>query len=221
MKRRCRYKAIVFDMDNTLLRSRIDFPRIKRDVFGFLNGCGVLPPDFPLGEHTIATLIEAARGSGKLQAAWEAEIWDTVVRGEREGMAGAELEPFVPEVLERLRGDVAMSVLTNNAREAAIEALHRTGIVSCFEHIAGREQMAALKPSPSGLLHLLSHYPHIRADEWLAVGDSWIDGKAAQQGGVPFLAYHANTAEFERRSVPVIGHIRSMRELADYVYDGD
>ncbi|GAA3406815.1 HAD family hydrolase [Paenibacillus hodogayensis] len=218
MTRILRYKAILFDMDNTLLRSAIDFPGIKRDLFGLLAEEGILPRGFPAAEHTIATLIETARLTQKLTDELEAAVWDIVVKGERQGMHGAELEPFVADMLERLRGRAHLTVLTNNALEAALEALHRTGIASCFEHIAGREQMTALKPSPSGIVYLRSHYPHLEAGDWLAVGDSWIDGKAAEQAGIPFLAYNARMEELERRAVPTIGRIRSMRELDDYLY---
>ncbi|MDF2717141.1 MAG: cbbZC [Paenibacillus sp.] len=219
MKRNCRYKAILFDMDNTLLKSSIDFPRIKRDVFSQVTEAGLLPASFPVHEHTIATLIESVRAADGFTAEHETAVWHTVVAGEREGMIGAELELHVPAVLERLRGQARLSVLTNNAREAAIDALERTGIASYFEHIAGREQMTALKPSPSGIAHIMSHYPDIRPEEWLSVGDSWIDGKAAHSGGIAFLAYNARTEELERRQIPAVGHIRSMLELFDYLED--
>lgn len=212
-----RYKAILFDMDNTLLKSSIDFPRIKRDVFTQVTEAGLLPASFPIHEHTIATLLESVRASDRYTAEHESALWDTVVAGEREGMIGAELESHVPEVLEQLRERVRLSVLTNNAREAAIDALERTGIASYFDHIAGREQMTALKPSPSGIAYIMSRYPEILPEQWLSIGDSWIDGKAAQSGGIAFLAYNARIEELERRQIPVVGHIRSMRELFDYL----
>lgn len=217
MKPAYRYKAIVFDMDNTLLRSRIDFPRIKRDVFSLLSKPGVFPADFPIAEHTIATLIEAARATEGFTPDLEAEVWEIVVRGEREGMHEAELEPDVEETLRHLHGKTRLTVLTNNARAAALEALERTGIVSRFELIAGREQMTALKPSPSGVDYIRGHYPEIAPEDWLSVGDSWIDGKAAEQAGISFLAYKTSIAELERRGIPAIGHIRSMRELIPFL----
>ncbi|TMV51977.1 HAD family hydrolase [Paenibacillus mesophilus] len=217
MNRSCRYQAILFDMDNTLLKSTIDFPRIKRDVFAQVTEAGLLPASFPIHEHTIATLIESARSTDGFTVEHEAAVWDTVVAGEREGMVGAELESHVPEVLERLRERVRLSVLTNNAREAAIDALERTGIASYFDHIAGREQMTALKPSPSGIAHIMSRYPDIHPEQWLSVGDSWIDGKAAQSGGIAFLAYNARIEELKRRQIPFVGHIRSMHELFDFL----
>lgn len=212
-----RYKAILFDMDNTLLKSNINFPRIKQDVFLLLTEAGIVPAHFPLHEHTIATFIEAAKLMSGYTPAIDAAVWETVVQGEREGMAGAELELYVPELLKRLQGQMHLTVLTNNAYGAAIDVLERTGIASFFEHVAGREQMAALKPSPSGVAHILSQYPHIQPEQWLSVGDSWIDAKAAHDGGIAFLAYNARIEELQCRQIPMIGHIRSMYELVDYL----
>lgn len=217
MSERKRYDAIIFDMDNTLLRSSIDFPAIKRDVLGYLMESGLLPPDFAVGDHTIATLIESARRMDGMTEEMERHVWELVVRGEREGMVGAGLEPNVTEVLERLHGTVRLTILTNNAREAAIDALERTGIIRFFDEIAGREQMEALKPSPSGVRYLLRRSPGIPSDRWLSVGDSWIDGMAAREAGISFVAYNAKSDELVRRGVPAVGHIRSMPELPDYL----
>lgn len=217
MRRESRYKAIIFDMDNTLLKSNINFPRIKQDVFDRCMEAGLFPASFPLQEHTIATLIESARAARGFTAELEAAVWHIVAAGEKEGMVGAELEDHVPEILEQLSGKTRLTVLTNNAREAAVDALERTGIASRFELIAGREQMTALKPSPSGIAYMMSNYPAIRPREWLCVGDSWIDGKAAQNSGIAFLAYNARLEDLQRRNVPAVGHIRSMLELVHYL----
>lgn len=212
-----RYQAVLFDMDNTLLQSRIDFSGIKEDVFRLLAKAGLFPDNFPLHEYTIATFLEEAKQTEGMTNELETAAWEIVVNGEREGMIDAALEPFVPEMLEALHRKARLVVLTNNARAAAIEALERTGITHYFEHIAGREQMEALKPSPSGIRYLLSLFPTISPEQWLSVGDSWIDGKAAQDAGIDFLAYNVNSEQLARRQIDSIGSIRSMQQLADYV----
>jgi len=208
-----RYKGIVFDLDNTLLRSNIDFAKMKQSVFDFLVGRGILAGDFPLREHTIATLIHSARATGRFSPELEREAWDIIVRLERKGMRDADLEPHVREVLAKLHSRLTLVVLTNNARSAALAALERTGVARCFDLVVGREQMAALKPSPSGFRYVLSQYADIAPEQWLAVGDSWIDGKAAQDAGVPFLAYRSDEKQLERHGVKPIGRIESMSDL--------
>ena len=45
------------------------------------------------------------------------------------------------------------------------------------------------------------------------VGDAWVDGVAAQAGGIPFIAYRADATELERRGVVVAASIDSLLDL--------
>lgn len=217
--RKKRYDAVMFDMDNTLLRSKIDFRAMKTSVFELLVEAGVCAGHFPVHEHTIATLLNAVRQKERFTAKVERRVWETVATGELAGMEGALLEEGVTDMLAEVRGRFALAVLTNNAREAAVAALERTGIAIYFDYIAGREQVEALKPSPSGVRHVMARYPDIPAERWLYVGDSWIDGRAAADGGIAFLACNASGPDLERRGVRPIGQIRAMSELVDYLFD--
>ncbi|MEX1030675.1 MAG: hypothetical protein WDZ91_11620 [Paenibacillaceae bacterium] len=57
-------KGIMFDMDNTLLQSNIDFKLMKSDIFEFLIQNNILSNEFAIHEHTTATLIEYVRALG-------------------------------------------------------------------------------------------------------------------------------------------------------------
>jgi phosphoglycolate phosphatase len=210
-------KGIIFDMDNTLLRSKIDFPNMKLEVFRYLSEKSVIEPDFPLQEHTIATLIEYAKRTGKLREKDESEVWRIVSALERKGMRDAGLEPYAGEVLQQLRKKgLVLALLTNNAQSAAISALSATGIFPFFGLVVGREQMASLKPSPSGVYAILTRYPQFGPAQWISVGDSWIDGKAAQEAQVPFIAYRSNRVLMAERGVQPIDYIRDLRNLLTY-----
>ncbi|BAU26381.1 phosphoglycolate phosphatase [Aneurinibacillus soli] len=211
--------GIIFDMDNTLLQSRIDFGGMKRAVFEEIVSRGLCAGDLAWQDHTASQLIELARQSGKMTKEAEGVIWEAVERFEREGMREAILEPHVLDMLTDLYDYGYLIILTNNARSAAVEALTRTGIAHYFDHIAGREQMTALKPSPSGILHVLNQYLHVPEERWTFVGDSWIDGKAAQDGGIRFFLYRGDSEEMARRGVRPHVHIRHMSELGGHVRD--
>ena len=47
----------------------------------------------------------------------------------------------------------------------------------------------------------------------MVVGDSWVDGAAAQAGGVPFIAYRPDRAEMEQRGVVIAAEIHSLLDL--------
>lgn len=210
---RSRYKGIIFDMDNTLLCSKIDFGRMKREAFETALEAGIVTADFPLNDHTIATLLEWVRRSGRSTPELEHTLWEGVTRLEREGMQGAELEPGAAELLRRLQGRFRLVVLTNNAHQAAVEALTTNGIIGRFDHVFGREQAGEMKPSPEGVRRILRLYPDSAPTEWLAVGDSWIDGMAARQAGIPFVAYRADTEKLEKQGVRPIAFIESLSQL--------
>jgi len=210
-----RVKGVIFDMDNTLLASRIDYAAMKADTHRYLAALGVLPDEMDLAAHTTGTLIAEAMATGRMRDAWIRGMWDVVTAHEVAGMRDARLEPGVAELLETLCGAVRLAVVTNNARAAAEEALGRVGILHRFDCLIAREQMAAVKPAPDGFLAVLGRYPHIAATEWLAVGDSWIDGAAARAAGIRFAAYRSDPDVLERHGVVPDAVLTDIRELAD------
>ena len=49
------------------------------------------------------------------------------------------------------------------------------------------------------------------------VGDSWVDGAAAQAGGAAFIAYGADPAELARRGVAPRTVLRDLRHLPEWL----
>lgn len=211
-------KGIIFDMDNTLLQSSIDFAEMKKAIFQLLVQSELVDPGFDYAAYTASQLIELGRTSDRFHSEAETAMWDVVVAYESAGMDGATLEEGAAEVLETLQQHYTLVILTNNARIAALKALEETGIIHHFDLIVGREQMDMLKPSPSGIHYILDRYVQIPADRWVMVGDSWIDGKAAQDGGVPFIAYRAKQEDMHFHEVVPAAYIQHLRELLAYLH---
>jgi phosphoglycolate phosphatase len=209
-------KGIMFDMDNTLLQSRIDFPAMKRDVFDFLVEHRVLSGGFPLHENTTSILLEMARDSGMADELHRM-LMETVVRHEMAGMEGAGLEPGVLELLKSLHKRYTLVIITNNSHAAAVKALETTGILGLFDLVVGREQMTALKPSPSGYLYAKAQFQHIPADGWISIGDSWIDGRASAEADIPFIGYKTDTAVLGSKGIHPRGRISSIGELLNFL----
>lgn len=214
-------KGIIFDMDNTLLKSKINFARMKREVFQLLIRHGCCQPGLDWQSHTASQLIEIGRRSGQMTEALEGEMWEAVAAVEKEGMHEAVLEEHAVEVLEELQRSHRLFILTNNAYAAAVEALQKTGIDGYFAKIVAREQMTELKPSSAGVHAILRQQPKWPTDAWTMVGDSWIDGKAAQDAGVRFIAYGGKAGEMEQRGVRPFATVGDLRELLfDHVLYG-
>lgn len=185
--------GLIFDLDNTLLRSAIDFSLMKNEVCRLLRQAG-LPFDERL---PVSAMISAAAPPPLLAR----EIWQAVERIEASGMEAAVLEPGAEEALRLLRPSHRLCLLTNNLHLAARRALAAHGIEDYFDLTAGRSESAALpfpggetlKPDPGGMLAIRRAFPEVK--KWLTVGDAVIDAQAAAAAGIGFAAYNNSRAE--------------------------
>ena len=208
-------KAIIFDMDNTLLQSRINFLEMKRAIFQIWVENGICEPALEWQGFTASQLIEIGRRSERMTDELETHMWAAVTAIEKEGMHGAVLEAHAADVLAKLHQSYRLFILTNNAYAAAQEALNETKIIHYFDEVVAREQMTTLKPHPSGIKYIVNQYPDLPVSAWTMIGDSWIDGKAAQDGHVRFVAYHGKREEMDRQGVIPQAYITDLRELLE------
>lgn len=211
-----RVQGIIFDMDNTLLQSRIDFKAMKSEVAAFFRAEALLPGDFKVEAHTTSTLLAYVTENGATEEML-AEAMSIAEKHELRGMEGAGLESGAVELLDRLYGGCKLVIVTNNSYAAALRALETTGIKDRFDLIVGREQMEVMKPSPSGNLAVLRHFASVKREYWIAIGDSWLDGRAAIDAGIPFIYYGEAMSGMEEKGVKPVAHIDKLIRLLDYV----
>lgn len=212
-------KGIIFDMDNTLLSSKINFKFMRRDLIEHLVKHKVGSYEMYEGAQTAAEVLE--KGRKLLQEEGhdprlEGELFQIVLAYEREGMKGALLEEGAENLITRLqeRGAV-LAVVTNNSYEPACLALDQLGILTYFHTVVGREQMEALKPSPSGLHYVMRRHPEVK--EWVMVGDSWIDGEAARQAGVGFVAFQGEREEMQLKGLHPLAQVHDYSQLGQWL----
>jgi phosphoglycolate phosphatase len=213
-----RIKGIIFDMDNTLLRSNIDFTTMKHETFCFLTSRGILSNEMNLEDHTTSTLIGEAMQNKLMTDELLREMWEIPKLHELAGMVDADLEPGVVELLHELKlRKYCVTIVTNNAIEAAYTALRRNAILDYFDCIVGREMMKTLKPSPDGYLYILNVYDNFTSDEWISVGDAWVDGKGSSAAGINFISYQGDAQKMTQMGVFPIAEITDIRELLLYL----
>ena len=214
--------AIVFDLDNTVVHSRIDFAGIRRDLGSLLLEAGVV--DEPIvtqgpKRRSIGQIIELAEEHDLRQGGGLAgRMWEVVVNYELEGMRVATVEPDAGPTLAALRDrGHALGILTNNARASALEALEKFGLLEYLDLVLGRENVPAMKPSPSGLLVARERLDGTPGGLWM-VGDSYLDGLAATGAECPFVAFRPRPGDLEERGiipVAVISELRALVEILD------
>ncbi|MBQ6842749.1 MAG: HAD hydrolase-like protein [Firmicutes bacterium] len=178
-------KLIIFDMDNTVLSSRIDFPLMDAETRRILAEFGVAA-DPQLATSPQMNKLEA---EGRISPACRTAVWQRVAEIEQQGMRLAEAEPGIDALLSQLQQQAHLVLITTTCEAFALESMRRLQLESYFEHIWGRESLSELKPAPGGLLQALAEYPQLTAADALMVGDGDTDFQAARAAKMKFVAY--------------------------------
>jgi phosphoglycolate phosphatase len=202
---------VVFDLDNTLVHSRIDFLGIRTTIITRLLDVGVL--DAPPVNPRMRAIPEWLDIAAQHDAAVAADLWHEVDRFEREGMVHGTVESDARETLDRLRAAGArLAVLTNNSLGSAEAALERFDLRAPLDLVLARDVVAALKPAGVGVAQ--AHATLGRGPTFV-IGDSWIDGLAAQRAevGARFVAFRANADDLAARGVQTWASASALGEL--------
>lgn len=202
---------VVFDLDNTLVHSRIDFLGIRRAIIGRMLEVGALEAA-PV-DPRVRAIPEWLDLAAAHDAALAAELWTVVDRFEREGMLHGTVESDARATLDQLAAaGLRLAVLTNNSLSSAEAALERFDLRAPLDLVLARDVVPALKPSGVGVAqahHALGGGPTV------VVGDSYIDGLAAQRAGVDarFVAFRANLSDMAERGVVVWAAVTALSEI--------
>lgn len=184
-------KGIVFDLDGTLISSKIDFLGMKRKIISLLESKGV--PEGHLSPNE--TTVEILRKAEGLWGERPEEEMREILREVEEIMDETEIDalPTVVEVegtskaLKRLREmGLKLAVLTRGHRTYALKALEKTGMINYFDIILARGETPKPKPNPEALIHA-SAMMGLKPEEVLLVGDHRIDMECAERAGCRFI----------------------------------
>ena len=154
-------KAIFFDMDGTLTRPMLDFPKIKAEM--------------GIAQRPILEAL-AEMSSSERQTA-EAVLH----RHEEEAAANSTLNPGCKELLNWLdRHRIGVAVITRNSRRSVHTVCERHGLK--FEVLITRED-GKFKPDPAPLLEACRRLRVATMDVWM-VGDGQYDVEAGLAAGI-------------------------------------
>ena len=188
-----RLRAVVFDLDDTLVVSTVDFAKFKglvlRRIGEFGDDVGAYDPS-----DTIVEILDRFEGRMAERGVPEAEvrrmladldtIMDTV---EMEKVDRTAALPGAKEVLQMLRDrGVKVGVLTRGCAEYAERALTLTGMRGLVDAMECRNSHTRPKPYPDSYLRLVGALG-VDKDETVFVGDHPIDAKCAENARVPFI----------------------------------
>lgn len=186
--------GVVFDLDGTLVESRHDFARMRREVIRTAVQHGVDPARLSPGEP-IAHLFTAAHDDFEARRAPDGEVYRFEADANRaidaiemESLPRTSAREGAADLLRRLtdRG-YRLGLLTRSAEPFVRAALEKTGLAAFFPYLRTRSAPGPAKPSPEAL-HLLLREMEVPPDRALFVGDHLIDSECATRARVRFYA---------------------------------
>ena len=206
--------ALIFDMDNTLIESHIDFPGIRRTLIALLRAAGAADePDEALMRRALAQLVALGAAHDVVHGtALVPRMWETIEAHETAGLQDALPLDNARDVLEALRDrGFRIAVLTNNARGGALDALRAADLLHLVEVLVARGDVHSLKPAGDGVTEAARRLGEV--ERLYVIGDSWIDGAAAAEAGARFIAYRRSARELQDRGVRPWRTIAHLTEL--------
>ena len=180
-------KAVVFDLDGTIVDFNLDYKAVRAEVIQFLTKQGFPSSILSLNESMFKMLKKVEicmRNNGKGEREI-ARVKETVLsladRYELEAAHTTSLLPGVIETLKALREmKLKMALFTINSEKSTSYILRRFRLKSFFDAIITRESLSAVKPDPAHLEAALRAL-NVKAEEAMVVGDGVGDMRCAQE----------------------------------------
>jgi len=182
-------KAVVFDLDGTLVHFKINFMALRTELIEFLHSSFNFPKDLFSLSDLIMVTVEKARccfiekHSISKWKAYREKIEQIIKKYEWKAAKETKLVPFTLETLEILsQNDIKLGIFTLEPKDIARFILKRMEIDGYFEVISSRTDVENLKPHPEHLLFALNKL-QVTAKHAAVCGDHPMDMECAARTG--------------------------------------
>jgi phosphoglycolate phosphatase-like HAD superfamily hydrolase len=208
-------EGIIFDLDGTLIKSKIDFIEMKQKIFRYYKSIGGTP------ESIHSSLLIPDIVSKILDYADNPELIQQMLERVNKIMNEIEIKhvddaipiPGVEEALLFLhKRGIKMSVLTRSCREYAIKCLEKVRFITFIDHLIARDDFHQSKPDPTPTL-ILAEKMRLNPDKILIVGDHALDLQCAKSANMPFLGVLTGSyteKQFNKLNSPFISNLKKI-----------
>jgi len=198
-------KAIIWDLDGTLIHFKINSIKARRKAIKVLRDYGIsnknLSIEIPILENVkISRVIfnELGFSSEKIKEIVN-EVNNAVIQVEHEAAIKATLTQGIDQVLEFAKKKrLKQAVFTYNTHNNARISLETASIFHYFEVIVGRDDIKNLKPHPDHLKHICEIID-VKPDQIVVIGDTGRDIEAAINIGSRSIALNTEIPNYLKR----------------------
>jgi HAD superfamily hydrolase (TIGR01549 family) len=187
-------KAIIWDLDGTLIDFKIDYIRSRKKAIEILKDYNVPKNILTVKSSIIENVIyakeffEKSGFSKKKIKKILAEIDKTIIKIEHEAALEANIITGIDKVLEFAKSrNLKQAIFTFNTKKNTIISLKKAKISQYFDFIVGRDKIENLKPHPDHLNYICGKL-NVKSDEILVIGDTNRDIEAALNIGSHSIA---------------------------------
>ena len=200
-------KAIIWDLDGTLIDFRINSIKARRKAIKILRNYGI--PKEKLSSKTSLLenikiskeiFIDNGLSANKIKGIIK-EVNNAVILVEHEAAIKATLTEGIIKVLEfAKKKNLKQAVFTYNTHRNAITSLETVGISQYFDVVAGRDDIKNLKPHPDHLIYICEKL-NVNLDEIVVIGDTGRDIEAALKTKSRSIALNTKIPNFIKREM--------------------
>src|SRR5215469_16479708 len=211
-------RALIFDLDGTLIDS-------KQDLIRSVNAMLVEMRRETLHEDTISAyighgapkLVGRALGNETTEEDRERALKFFLAYYEDHKMDSTCTYPGVAEALEELR-ELPMAVLTNKPVRVSNRILEGLGLAKYFRVVYGGNSFETKKPDPLGAKKILNELSASPA-EAMIIGDSEVDVQTARNAGTLAAAVNYGFGTHDRAAYPADIYLDRLTELVPLLRD--
>lgn len=217
-------KAIGFDMDGTVMNTKVDYVKLAlvvKDEFVYQG----VPDDIiefdtkdNSMDHGLKWLAENKPESLK---SFDKNVGDRATAVELEFSDIAKPYPGAREVIEKIRSlGYKTAILTRGGREYATKILTASGMLDLFDALVARDDYtySEAKPNRKAMEHMCEKI-RVECDEVLYIGDGTADYLVTVNSGSQFIGVetHMDRQAWEKLGGPSIVTIPTVAELVRFI----
>jgi phosphoglycolate phosphatase len=211
-------RALIFDLDGTLIDSKADLihsvnamlEKMRRPQLAAETISGYIG-------HGAPQLVGRALGETATEEELKQALQFFLAYYEDHKMDNTCAYPEVADTLQRLKY-LPMAVLTNKPTRISVRILNALGLANYFRVIYGGNSFETKKPDPLGAVTILRELG-VAPSEALLVGDSEVDVQTARNAGTLAAAVNYGFGVHDRAAHPADVYLERFSELGNLVGD--